>query len=171
MSSTSSSYPYESQVPAPKGDATNSASRAASVPEPLLNSEEAAAVMKIHPKTLQKLARRGVVRGIHVGNRSERRGIKAAAVPVVGGIVMTPEPFVSAQEAAKFIGISRRFLTELARRGIAGAYPIGTGAIAQDMGLPPFGARCGNRSQERPRIPVDRRKASGRIIQSLGVPY
>ncbi|MFZ0661173.1 MAG: helix-turn-helix domain-containing protein [Acidobacteriaceae bacterium] len=42
---------------------------------------------------------------------------------------MTPEPFVSAQEAAKFIGISRRFLTELARRGIAGAYPIGTGEL------------------------------------------
>jgi hypothetical protein len=44
-------------------------------------------------------------------------------------IVMTPEPFVSAQEAAKFIGISRRFLTELARRGMAGAYPIGTGEV------------------------------------------
>jgi hypothetical protein len=42
---------------------------------------------------------------------------------------MTPEPFVSAQEAAKFIGISRRFLTELARRGIGGAYPIGTGNL------------------------------------------
>jgi Helix-turn-helix domain len=40
-----------------------------------------------------------------------------------------PEPFVSAQEAAKFVGISRRFLTELARRGIAGAYPIGTGEL------------------------------------------
>lgn len=40
---------------------------------------------------------------------------------------MTPEPFVSAQEAAKFVGISRRFLTDLARHGIAGAYPIGTG--------------------------------------------
>ena len=67
MSSTSSSYPYESQRPAPKEDATNPASPAAFVPQPLLNSEEAAAVMKIHPKTLQKLARRGVVRGIHVG--------------------------------------------------------------------------------------------------------
>ena len=40
-----------------------------------------------------------------------------------------PEPFVSAQEAAKFVGISRRFLTELARRGIAGACPIGTGEL------------------------------------------
>lgn len=39
------------------------------------------------------------------------------------------EPFVPAQEAAKFIGISRRFLMELARRGIAGAYPIGTGEL------------------------------------------
>ena len=42
---------------------------------------------------------------------------------------MIPEPFVSAQEAAKFVGISRRFLTELARRGIPGAYPIGTGEL------------------------------------------
>jgi len=39
------------------------------------------------------------------------------------------EPFVPAQEAAKFIEISRRFLIELARRGIAGAYPIGTGEL------------------------------------------
>ena len=42
---------------------------------------------------------------------------------------MVPEPFVSAQEAAKFVGISRRFLIELARRGITGAYPIGTGEL------------------------------------------
>jgi excisionase family DNA binding protein len=67
MSPTTSSYPHESQVPAPKGHVNKSAPPATPVPEPLLNSEEAAAVMKIHPKTLQKLARRGVVRGIHVG--------------------------------------------------------------------------------------------------------
>ncbi len=36
-------------------------------PERFLNTEEAAAIMKIHPKTLQKLARKGLVRGIHVG--------------------------------------------------------------------------------------------------------
>lgn len=35
--------------------------------EPFLDTEEAAAIMKIHPKTLQKLARKGLVRGIHVG--------------------------------------------------------------------------------------------------------
>jgi hypothetical protein len=46
-----------------------------------------------------------------------------------GGHLMTPEPFVSAQEAAKFVGISRRFLIDLARHGIAGAYPIGTGDL------------------------------------------
>jgi hypothetical protein len=38
-----------------------------------------------------------------------------------------PEPFVSADEAAKFLSIDRRFLLSLARRGIAGAYPLGTG--------------------------------------------
>src|SRR6266849_6190419 len=38
-----------------------------------------------------------------------------------------PEPFVSADEAAHFLCVKRRFLLELARRGIAGAYPLGTG--------------------------------------------
>ena len=37
------------------------------------------------------------------------------------------EPFVSANDAAKFLSIDRRFLLSLARRGIAGAYPLGTG--------------------------------------------
>lgn len=37
------------------------------VPELLLDTDEAAAVMKIHPKTLQKLARRGTIHGIRVG--------------------------------------------------------------------------------------------------------
>ena len=36
-------------------------------PEPFLDSDEAAAIMKIHPKTLQELARKGLVRGLHVG--------------------------------------------------------------------------------------------------------
>jgi hypothetical protein len=37
------------------------------------------------------------------------------------------EPFVSADAAAQFLSIERDFLLTLARRGIAGAYPIGTG--------------------------------------------
>lgn len=40
----------------------------------------------------------------------------------------TPEPFVSAQEAAQLLSVKRRYLLELARRGIAGAYPLGTGS-------------------------------------------
>ena len=36
-------------------------------PEPLLDTDEAAAIMKIHPKTLQRFARLGRIRGIHVG--------------------------------------------------------------------------------------------------------
>ncbi len=35
--------------------------------EPLLDSDEAAALLKIHPKTLQKLARQGEVTAIQIG--------------------------------------------------------------------------------------------------------
>jgi excisionase family DNA binding protein len=35
--------------------------------EPLLDSEQAAALLKIHPKTLQKLARQGEVAAIQIG--------------------------------------------------------------------------------------------------------
>jgi excisionase family DNA binding protein len=35
--------------------------------EPLLNSEQAAELLQIHHKTLQKMARRGEVHGTHVG--------------------------------------------------------------------------------------------------------
>lgn len=41
---------------------------------------------------------------------------------------MTAEPFVSADEAAQFLCVKRRYLLELARRGIAGAYALGTGS-------------------------------------------
>jgi hypothetical protein len=37
------------------------------------------------------------------------------------------EPFVSAQEAARFLAVTPRYLLELARRGLDGAYPMGTG--------------------------------------------
>jgi len=37
------------------------------------------------------------------------------------------ERFVSADEAARFLSVTRRYVLELARRGIAGAYALGTG--------------------------------------------
>jgi hypothetical protein len=40
---------------------------------------------------------------------------------------LAPEPFVSADEGARFLSISRRYLLALARRGLAGAYALGTG--------------------------------------------
>ncbi len=40
-----------------------------------------------------------------------------------------PEPFVSADEAARFLSVTRRYVLELARRGIHGAYPLGTGSV------------------------------------------
>lgn len=35
--------------------------------EPLLDSDEAASLLKIHPKTLQRMARKGELTGIQVG--------------------------------------------------------------------------------------------------------
>ena len=37
------------------------------VPEPLIDSEQAAAIIGIHPKTLQKMARAGQIKAVHVG--------------------------------------------------------------------------------------------------------
>jgi excisionase family DNA binding protein len=37
------------------------------VPERLLDSEEAAAIIQIHPKTLQRFAREGQIHGVHIG--------------------------------------------------------------------------------------------------------
>lgn len=39
-----------------------------------------------------------------------------------------PERFVSADDAAQFLAIKRRHLLVLARNGIRGAYPAGTGS-------------------------------------------
>jgi hypothetical protein len=41
--------------------------------------------------------------------------------------LVTLERFVSADEAARFLSVKRRYLLDLARRGIAGAYPLGSG--------------------------------------------
>ena len=48
---------------------------------------------------------------------------------VAFGNVKAPEPFVSAEEAARFLSVKRRQLLALARRGLAGAYPLGTGTV------------------------------------------
>ena len=50
-----------------------------------------------------------------------------SAASVHEDVPSKPEPFVSAEEAASFLGVKRRFLLSLARRGIAGAYALGTG--------------------------------------------
>lgn len=37
------------------------------IPEPLIDSDQAAAIIGVAPKTLQKYARRGLIQGVHVG--------------------------------------------------------------------------------------------------------
>lgn len=39
----------------------------------------------------------------------------------------TPEPFVSADVAATFLCVKRRYLLDLARKGAVRAHPLGTG--------------------------------------------
>jgi excisionase family DNA binding protein len=58
--------PKKPPVRAETGDA-HSLTSGASRPEPLLDTDEAAAIMKIHPKTLQRFARLGRIRGVHIG--------------------------------------------------------------------------------------------------------
>lgn len=38
------------------------------IPEPLLDTDQAAAIMRVHPKTLQRYARQGLVRGFQLGS-------------------------------------------------------------------------------------------------------
>ncbi len=49
------------------GPARKPVASAATLPEPLLDSDQAASIIGIHPKTLQKMARNGELRGVHVG--------------------------------------------------------------------------------------------------------
>ncbi|HEX4164822.1 MAG TPA: hypothetical protein VHZ55_05055 [Bryobacteraceae bacterium] len=80
---------------------------------------------------------------------------------------MAPEPFVSAHEAAKFIGISRRFLTELARRGISGAYPIGTGEVRKTwvFRLSELAAAIGRKDDEAQRRLTESERAYHPVIR------
>jgi hypothetical protein len=67
--------------------------------------------------------------GGETGDSAETNSAPAMVVPAKESrhVPVTPEPFVSADEAAQFLCVKRRYLLELARRGIAGAYPLGTG--------------------------------------------
>ena len=63
------------------------------------------------------------------GDSAETFSAPATVIPAKESrqLPVTPEPFVSADEAAQFLCVKRRYLLELARRGIAGAYALGTG--------------------------------------------
>ena len=61
------------------------------------------------------------------GDSAEVRSAAATVIAPERQLPVMPEPFVSASEAAQFLCVKRRYLLELARRGIAGAYPLGTG--------------------------------------------
>lgn len=85
-------------------------------------------VLKSEPLVLLALGERNMsetkppldeCRTLHIVNPSQ--------VPF--GNVEAPEPFVSAEEAARFLSVKRRQILALARKGLAGAYPLGTGTV------------------------------------------
>lgn len=62
--------PRSVESPSTASDSVSLRKPAASVPfvpEPLLDSDQAAAIMRIHPKTLQRYARQGQIRGFQLG--------------------------------------------------------------------------------------------------------
>jgi hypothetical protein len=63
------------------------------------------------------------------GNSAETFSAHATVITAkeLRQVLLTLEPFVSADEAAQFLCVKRRHLLELSRRGIAGAYALGTG--------------------------------------------
>ena len=57
---------------------------------------------------------------------TERRTLNIVNPPQVAFVtVKEPEP----EQAARFLSVKRRQLLALARRGLAGAYPLGTGTV------------------------------------------
>jgi hypothetical protein len=67
--------------------------------------------------------------GVEGGNSAEAFSAHATVITAkeLRQEPLTLEPFVSAEEAAQFLCVKRRYLLELSRRGIAGAYALGTG--------------------------------------------
>ena len=61
------------------------------ISEPFLDSDQAAAILRIHPKTLQRLARRGCVLGYRIGklwrfHASDLEGEISAVHPIESGL-------------------------------------------------------------------------------------
>jgi excisionase family DNA binding protein len=60
--------------------------------EPLLNSSEAATLLKIHPKTLQKMARAGTVPAFRIGDLWRFRA--SSLDRWLGSVVSSAQPLV-----------------------------------------------------------------------------
>jgi len=51
----------------PPDGGSNRARLPSNIKEPLLDSRQAAAILKVHPRTLQRLVHRGQIHAVHVG--------------------------------------------------------------------------------------------------------
>ena len=94
------------------------------LPTPALASRESERDKSITTMPLE--AATGEETGDSAGAFSDPATVVTAAVS--RQVPVMPEPFVSADEAAEFLCVKRRYILELARRGITGAYALGTGS-------------------------------------------
>jgi hypothetical protein len=80
---------------------------------------------------------------------------------------MTPEPFVSAEQAAQFLSINRRYLLALARKGINGAYSLGTGECRRTwvFRLSELAAAIANKNTDPHNGESVRSQAAGRAME------
>ena len=69
-----------------------------SIFEQLLDSDEAAALLKIHPKTLQKMARTGEISGVQIGEGLHEHlvGWRSASLKLQENIVWSPSRNIKA---------------------------------------------------------------------------
>lgn len=87
-----------------------------------------------------------------------------------GGSPPILEPFVSASDAARFLSVSRRHLLEMARRGLAGAYSMGTGTQRNiwvfrlsELAAAVMAAKSSTSSRQTGKIPSGSLRAEKRI--------
>jgi len=81
-------------------------------------------VIEIH-ETIQAVLLRITWPNLRQAGYAQDTGLGETVASVT---IHATEPFVSAAKAAKFLDISRRLLLSLARKGIAGAYPLDANA-------------------------------------------
>jgi hypothetical protein len=89
-----------------------------------LNKNEPSNLCYLTGMTTKPFGRDQIAADWTEANKTECRCRQNVLKHAIQGEHMTPEPFVSVEKAAEFLDIRRQYLLSLARKGVAGAYPL-----------------------------------------------